>query len=126
MFSSYSVRRAKTRRRFPSTEGITSPKAMEAMASDVYRPIPAKFCNSLEHLFAEMKDQADFFFRICQGFYIGQCCQKTFVIGDYGIHPCLLQHDLRDPHMIGCGILPPGKDAPPGVVPLEQKLRIQL
>ena len=27
--------------------------------------------------------------------------------------------------MIGRGILPPGKDAPPGVVPLKQKLRIR-
>ena len=40
-----------------------------------------------------------------------------------GLHPGLLQHDLRDPGAVGTGVFPPGEPAAVIVVPAQQQLR---
>ncbi len=53
--------------------------------------------------------------------YIGQCLQKSVVVRLHCLHPGLLQHNLREPHMIGCRLLPPRQDAPSPVIPCKQR-----
>ena len=47
--------------------------------------------------------------------------QKTGVVALYRLYPGLLQHDLREPHMVGLFIRPPGEISPTFPIPGDQK-----
>ena len=49
--------------------------------------------------------------------------EKALVIGQRRLHPGLLEHDLREPHMVRGRVLPPGEVAAVGIVPGQQRLR---
>lgn len=50
----------------------------------------------------------------CQGRNIRKLPQEPLIIGQHSLHTGLLEHDLRYPHPIGPGVLPPGQDAAVG------------
>ena len=49
--------------------------------------------------------------------------QKAGVIAHHGLHPGLLQHDLREPYMVRLPIPPPGQITVKAVVPGQQRPR---
>ena len=55
-----------------------------------------------------------------QGAHIGERLQEAGVILPRGFDPGLLQHDLRDPDLVGRGLLPPGQGPPVGPIPGDQ------
>jgi len=66
--------------------------------------VVAKTLPSLQH-FA--------FLSLCQAGKVGKTLQKALKIRNNRFHLRLLEHDLRDPNLVGCGIRTPGQR--PGV-----------
>ena len=60
---------------------------------------------------------------VCQGFYGWQGLQEPGVVALDGLHTGLLQHDFRQPHMIGIPVGTPGKVAFIFIIPGQQKPR---
>ena len=60
---------------------------------------------------------------LCQGFHGGYRIQKTAVIPLHRFHPSLLEHNLRQPHMVGLPVLPPWQIPLVGLIPGQQQFR---
>ena len=56
-----------------------------------------------------------------QGLNAGEPGHEALIIGDDGIHPGLLKHDLRHPNTVGVGVLAPGQNAGALPVPGQQR-----
>ena len=59
----------------------------------------------------------------CEGLHIGEALEKPLVVGDDGVDPGLLEHDLGNPGSVGIDRLAPGQVPLVCPVPVEQKLR---
>lgn len=52
---------------------------------------------------------------------VRQLLDEPLVVGQRRRHPCLLQHDLTDPDMVGGGVLPEGQHPAAAVEPVQQR-----
>src|SRR5262245_12365057 len=57
---------------------------------------------------------------LCQCSDTWKTLQKLQIVGNHGLHLCLLEHHLGDPDWIGVSGISPGKVTPVLVIPLQQ------
>ena len=137
--------RRRTRSTLPSTTAMLSPKAMLAMAAEVYSPIPGRVRSSaerfgelavaladeelggfVEHAGSTIVAEAgpggeDFGFGgEGEGEHSGEVSEECLVVVDDGGDAGLLEHDLGEPGAVGVGDVAPGEFAGMGFVPAHE------